>query len=326
MKDFILHINKVQDRFGVSRTDSEKVVRIFSVLAEIQKDSELKNSLVFIGGTALNFGIFAGDPPRLSYDLDFNFREFKPIISINEVMQDVQISIQRLLQALGYFPEDVEHKSFFELDLFRVFYRRFDGIRDFFKIDICYSRRIPLLRNKSRLTNVKIVDIEVETRQSAPEEICGEKIAAAVKRKLSRDVFDVYMIAKSIDEGLLDFNLLRKCAFICILYQDIDPRTQDWKTLFDNLSLDSYLESALINKNRITRKDSSTIVERATNILTRIFSNFTKVELKYLDYFFKKSIFNPKLIDSEKIFHPRLEFQSEMNWVLSKRSKKRNKK
>lgn len=315
-------------KFGIPIRWAEKVARLATILKEINKDPLLNNSLVFMGGTALNFGIFGDKLPRLSYDLDFNFREPEEQttpLDMEKVMNNTHHILQQLFFRLNYPPENVKYKSSFELGQYWIQYRALSGERDILKIEICYSRRIPLLRRKGsrkdHLVKLKMLD-NIKTRQPAVEELCGEKIAASIKRKLSRDVFDIYYIARAVEKGKMDFKVLRKCALICILYQDIDPREVDWDRMFENISLDNYLQTTLINRKRITGQQFSQIIFNAKNFLKSIYSDFTDTESQYLDKYFKDGKFHPDLIDPEQDLHPYLANQSEIQWVLSKRSKK----
>ena len=51
----------------------EKITRISDILVRIGQDSLLRDALCLYGGTALNFLHFP-ETPRLSEDLDFNYR------------------------------------------------------------------------------------------------------------------------------------------------------------------------------------------------------------------------------------------------------------
>ncbi len=324
-------IDRVTDlaqNLGVPIRWAEKIGRLTTVLEEIGNDPLLNESLVFMGGTALNFGVFGDEPPRLSYDLDFNFRapenQITPL-DMNDVLESTHRNLQDLLLRLNYSPESIKYNSRFELGQYKIQYRTLSGVPDTLKIDICYSRRIPLLRRKDgvqgdNLINLKMMD-NVKIKIPAVEELCGEKIAAFAKRQFSRDAFDIYNIAKAVERGTMNFKILRKCAFVSICYQEVDPRTVDWDKLFEKVSLDDYLQSTLTDRNRITKQQFGQMISKAKTFLKSLYSDFTDDELQYFDKYFKDGEFHPNLIDPEQDLHPRLANQSEIQWRLSKRKK-----
>ena len=63
----------MMDLSGYQPKDVEKIHRLFDILERIGNIKFLSDRLSFCGGTALNF-IHFGDIPRLSVDLDFNYR------------------------------------------------------------------------------------------------------------------------------------------------------------------------------------------------------------------------------------------------------------
>jgi len=313
--------------FGIPTRWAEKIVRLNTVLKEIGEDTLLKESLTLMGGTALNFGVFGDALPRLSFDLDFNFRGFEnqtTTLDMDEVLKITHNHLQDLLLRLNYSAENVKYKSWLELGQYKIQYRTLSGELDNFKVEICYSRRIPLLQRKGEILGDRFVKLKmmdnIEVKIAAVEELCGEKIAAFVRRKLSRDVFDIYNIAKTVEEGTIDFRILRKCALICILYQEVDPREINWNNLFEKISLDTYLQNTLTDRNRITKQQLRQMISKVKTFLKSLYSDFTKDELLYLDKYFKDGEFNPKLLDPEQDLHTRLANQSEIQWLLSKRS------
>jgi len=323
-------IDRVTDlaqNLGVPIRWAEKIGRLTTVLEEIGNDPLLNESLVFMGGTPLNFGVFGDEPPRLSYDLDFNFRapenQITPL-DMNDVLESTHRNLQDLLLRLNYSPESIKYNSRFELGQYKIQYRTLSGVPDTLKIDICYSRRIPLLRRKDgvqgdNLINLKMMD-NIKIKIPAVEELCGEKIAAFVKRQFSRDAFDIYNIAKAVERGTMNFKILRKCALVSICYQEVDPRTVDWDKLFEKVSLDDYLQSTLTDRNRITKQQFSQMISKAKTFLKSLYSDFTDDELQYFDKYFKDGEFHPNLVDPEQDLHPRLANQSEIQWLLSKRN------
>ena len=319
-------ITNLAENWGVPIRWAEKIVRLSTVLQMISKDPFLKDSLVFMGGTALNFGVLGDAPPRLSFDLDFNFRESDDQttpLPMNEVMSTTHDKLQNLLLRLNYSEENVNYKSRFELGQYYIQYRTLRGDLDTIKIEICYSRRIPLLQGeREKVVRLRILD-NVEARLPAVEELCGEKIAAFVKRKFSRDAFDIYHIAKAVERGTVNSRILRKCALVCILYQEIDPREVDWDQLFEKISFDTYLQNTLTDQTRISEQQFNQMKLEMKTFLKSLYSDFKEEEQKYLDKYFREGEFHPELIDPEQEFHPNLANQSEIQWILAKRKNAR---
>lgn len=323
----VTQVSQLAEKYGIPTRWAEKILRLAFVLKAISEDNDLKDSLVFMGGSALNFGFFGESPPRLSFDLDFNYREPEKLttpLDINAVQKTIYQTLQNLLRKLNYLDENVKHTSRFELGRYFIRYLTLSGDNDNFKLEVCYSRRIPLFRiEKSKeetVTPIKLLN-DVLVRVSTIEELCGEKIAAFIKRNYSRDAYDIYNIAEAVKEGTINFKRLRKCVLVCILYQDIDPRDIDFDELFEKVSLDIYLQNALTNRNRISDQQFIQITKSSKAFIKKILSNYTKNESLFLDEFFKQAKFQPQLIDQEQEFHPRLSEQSEIHWILSKRSR-----
>ena len=308
----ITQVTQLAGNYGIPIRWAEKIFRLASVLRAISKDDNLKDSLVFMGGSALNFGFFGESPPRLYFDLDFNYREPDDLIApldIDAVQKTIHQTLHNLLMELNYSNERVKYVSRFELGQYFIRYLTLNGENDLFKLQVCYSRRIPLLRTKkldeNNFTQIKLFG-NIVARASTIEELCGEKIAAFIKRQYSRDVFDIYNITEAVKNGTIVFNKLRKCALICILYQDIDPREIDLHELFEKVNLDVYLENTLTNRGKIADQQFVQITRVSKSFIKSIFGNFTENEALFLDKFFKEAKFQPELIDMEQDFHPRL--------------------
>ncbi len=85
----------------------EKVDRISDILVRVGKDPLLRKTLCLYGGTALNFLHFP-DTPRLSEDLDFNYRHTSER-DWGDVRSEVDEHIKGILHGLG--PEMTSSRS-----------------------------------------------------------------------------------------------------------------------------------------------------------------------------------------------------------------------
>ena len=91
----------------------EKVERLADILVEFGHLHLLNSRLSLYGGTALNF-IHLSDIPRLSEDLDFNYRHFGDS-DWGEVRTDIDTIIKRVLDKLGYSQGDIKIQSIYNL-------------------------------------------------------------------------------------------------------------------------------------------------------------------------------------------------------------------
>lgn len=128
----------------------EKVDRISDILVRVGKDPLLRKTLCLYGGTALNFLHFP-DTPRLSEDLDFNYRHTSER-DRGDVRSEVDEHIKGILHGLGYGDDQFKIQPRYNIGRFHVKYTNRDGVKDSLKIEIGYSRRMPILREDARRT------------------------------------------------------------------------------------------------------------------------------------------------------------------------------
>ncbi len=190
-----------------TRAVAEKIVRLSDLLLRFGADPLLSATLSLGGGTALNM-LHLSPPPRLSEDLDYNYRHLQDR-DWGEVRSDVDRSVKDALYALGYTREQVRIQPFYNLGRFHVHYTTSEDIPDSLKVEIGYMRRMPILRTDARLPFVHPVTGErtmVTTAQR--EEAFANKVCTLVSRKggrsYPRDLFDVHSISQQeMEMGLL---------------------------------------------------------------------------------------------------------------------------
>ena len=85
---------------GFARDTFEKVCRLTEVLAFMESDSMLADSLALKGGTAINLTIF--DLPRLSVDIDLDFSKNIKREDMLEERTRITDHIQKYMAAAGY--------------------------------------------------------------------------------------------------------------------------------------------------------------------------------------------------------------------------------
>ncbi|MFO8077641.1 MAG: nucleotidyl transferase AbiEii/AbiGii toxin family protein [Thermoplasmatota archaeon] len=190
---------------GYSANTIEKMKRLCDILSGIQHTTFLSKRLSLYGGTALNF-IYL-DLPRLSEDLDFNYRQIDSS-DWGETREKIDKTIKWILSSLGYQPSEIKINALYNLCRFHIRYKTSMGTNDDIKIEIGYMRRIPDLKNDrmksfSHLTTKEKITVMTPKK----EELFANKFATMISRSKTylnlRDIFDVYSISKKdIDKKL----------------------------------------------------------------------------------------------------------------------------
>jgi predicted nucleotidyltransferase component of viral defense system len=184
---------------GYAKEIVEKVGRISDVLMEMTREPLLSETLSLYGGTALNL-IHIKPIPRLSEDLDFNYRHIGDR-DWGDVRDDVDLAIKGILYDLGYQRNDIRIQPRYNIGRFQVHYESAEGLKDSFKIEIGYTRRIPDTLSDARLTFEHPLSGETaKVLTPRSEELFGNKWCTMVARtgKLGypRDLFDVSNFSK----------------------------------------------------------------------------------------------------------------------------------
>jgi predicted nucleotidyltransferase component of viral defense system len=185
----------------------EKMDRLSDILVGIGEDPLLREALSLYGGTALNFLHFPGTP-RLSEDLDFNYRHTSGR-DWGDVRSDVDEGIKRILHGLGYADDQFRIQPRYNIGRFHVKYTNQDGVRDSLKVEIGYTRRMPILRADASIEFLHpLSDASVSITSPSREEIFANKFCTMLARKgpgmYLRDVFDVATMSQlEVDRSLM---------------------------------------------------------------------------------------------------------------------------
>ena len=194
---------------GFVRDTLEKVCRLADVLAFMEKDPLLSDSLALKGGTAINLTIF--DLPRLSVDIDLDFSKEVEREAMLEERKKITEHIQKYMAAAGY-QLNAKSKQYHALDSFVYEYVNAGGMKDNLKIEINYMLRAHILPVSRRRANLPWQKEPFTVLSIDPLEIFGTKIVALLNRTAARDLYDIFNLQKY---GLFDESeepLLRKCV------------------------------------------------------------------------------------------------------------------
>jgi len=293
------------------------VGRISDVLLEMATDPLLSSALSLYGGTAINL-LHISPIPRLSEDLDFNYRHHGER-DWGDVRDDVDASIKRILYDQGYYTDDIRIQPRYNLGRFQVHYRSSEGVKDSFKIEIGYTRRIPDTRTDTRLTFEHPIEGNgAKILTPVSEELFANKWCTMVARtgKLGypRDMYDVASLSR-ID---FDRSLFIDLVMLEALLSELDLENVSLLPLDASMGarLNAMLDGAHLDADRVTRevKEFSSFVleevnERGWEEFKKEFDGYGKVRLDLLA--------NPKEI------HPEIEDHPLLRWIQEKR-KKRN--
>ncbi len=124
---------------GYSSTVVEKIQRLFDVLEQISKVKFLSDRLCFYGGTALNF-IHYNEVPRLSVDLDFNYRHIDKGKDWGDVRTDIDRLLMRILTDIGYKDEQVKVQAQYPLGRMDIKYVTGNELDDNIKLETGFSK------------------------------------------------------------------------------------------------------------------------------------------------------------------------------------------
>ncbi|MFB0563210.1 MAG: nucleotidyl transferase AbiEii/AbiGii toxin family protein [Candidatus Lokiarchaeia archaeon] len=298
-------IELLRSKYYFNLRELEKVLRISDLLEDIFSVKFLKERLSLYGGTALNFIHF--DIPRLSVDLDFNYRHVDRR-DWGKVREDVEGRIKEILYLRNYKDESIKINPSYPLCRFDVSYNNCVGLEDSFKIEIGYMRRYPILKKDDEADFFHIGGGEsFKVKTPVEGELFANKFCTCLSRATPRDVYDVHRISKQ------NFNreIFRKCAVIESLMLRIRLDKIDL-TRINSISLDTGLENLLRTGERPNFSEiKSSVIEFAAEVK----NSLTNKEVDLIERFINRKEFSPELIDG-KIFHPQLNENPAIIWVL----------
>lgn len=302
-------VKRISREMGVELQHIEKVVRISDVLERISSITFLNKRLSLYGGTALNF-IYFPDIPRLSFDLDFNYRQVSDT-DWGKEREEIDRQLKLLLGDLGY--RNIALQPTYPLLRMDVKYVGVKGMKDSFKIEIGYLRRMSILRNDSSADFSHIGNNEqIKVRTPLKEELFSNKVATLLSRKRSIDLFDVSIIST------LDFNwkLFKNCFVIEGIMLGFNPLEIDISAFLEKISLDSYLKMRLKNKYLPDK-----MYNDVEGLLECLFDDLDEKDVGFIQSFYKGGELKSQLLDNQD-FNPLIMHHPLILWMLEKKQGK----
>ena len=303
------------DTKGFHEKVIEKIFRICDILQRISLVEFTQERLSLYGGTSLNFLHFKGIP-RLSIDIDFNFRDLKTG-GWEKERNKIDDIIKKILYDLKYLKSDIKIQASYPITRFDVYYLTENKEKDSIKIEIGYMRRMPLFKNdiKSSFNHFKTGE-EIELKTPISEELFGNKFCTLFYRYedettiSSKDLYDVYMISKST------FNKkLFETAIILDSLMRPEPRLykKDLKKIVENISINNKLLNLL--RNGEVPKD---LKLKSQDFINKYIIVVKEKYLDIIDTFFDKQVFNPKLFKTFDSLNPDISSHPGILWNLKK--------
>jgi len=297
----------------------EKIERLFDILSRIYSVRFLSKRLAFYGGTCLNF-VHLERAPRLSLDLDFNFRETGSGIWWEE-REKVDDILKKIFSDLGYKQDDIRIQASYPLTRFEVWYETTSDGRDSVKVEIGYQRRIPILRDDLVINWYNpFSDRYIEVLTPIREELCANKVATLLYRYeypghfSGRDLFDVYTISH-MD---LDMELFMPSLVV-------DSLTRPERRL-DGIKTDIILENARIEGNvedLIFDDISLNEISSEVNMFIRKLKDEVQKQWSPLiDDFFELHVFDPDEYISTGVLNDRIREHPGILWSLERLRKR----
>lgn len=282
----------------------EKVCRISDVLYEISLQDFLHKRLALYGGSALNL-IYFKDIPRLSVDLDFNYRQFGSE-DWGNVRNEIDDRLKIILKDIGY--SDIAIQPTYPLLRMEIFYKNISGARDSFKIEIGYMRRMPVLRNDAINKFFHIGKEEyfpILTPQK--EELFANKHCTMLYRGSGRDLFDAYQITKQD----MNLEIFRKCLVIdSLMGRGLKLHEIDIADTIDTIRIDENLKTLLRKRDMLEE-----LKNEVTIFTAKVIQAIESKEKDAINNFYDKKTFTPELIGKE-IFHPHIKEHPAIKWAL----------
>lgn len=184
----------------------ERVHALVRLLQGLRAHPFTKDRVALKGGTALNLFVF--DLPRLSVDIDLNYIGAADVETMRADRPEIERAVQQICGRLGYTIKKTPTE--WAGGKWILNYARADGRKGNLELDVVFTLRTPLwpaTPRDSRPIGGETAGIIVVD----DHELAAGKLAAAVARSASRDVFDARELLK--DDAMLDTAKLR-LAFV----------------------------------------------------------------------------------------------------------------
>ncbi|MGM0510170.1 MAG: nucleotidyl transferase AbiEii/AbiGii toxin family protein [Thermoplasmatota archaeon] len=289
----------------------EKVSRISDILIRIGQVDYLKNRLSLYGGTAINL-LRVNDIPRLSVDIDFNYRDIGEN-DWGEERDKIDDLLKRILKDLDYPGESVKVQPSYPLSRLEVIYETYNGNRSSVKIETGYLRRMPILKSdESCIFHHPISHMKTDILSPKREELFANKFCTMLSRSRpilnGRDIFDVWTISKES----FDMEVFMDVFFIETVLMGVDIKDID-TTSTPTIETDSLRD--LVNKDIVNINDKITYAwDFAQNVIqdalesrwTPFFKKTMENEEFALSFLNNVSSINPKL-DSHPSFQKNIQ-------------------
>jgi len=295
---------------GFSQETSEKIERLCDLLESIEKSEFVSKRLSLYGGTALNFVYL--DRPRLSEDLDFNYRHIDQE-DWGEVRDKIDENLKYILRSLGYEDENVKIDPKHNMCRFHIGYTTESGLNDNIKIEIGYMRRRPNLKNDTRtsfshLTKGKSIEVMVPEK----EELYANKFATMISRSRTylnpRDIFDVYSISTEKFHYRLFLELV---ALEAILMDMTYYSLCQVKQRFKHGKVSGRIEHLIKDELHIEELFSK-VIPFSEDVVDEI----SVYELDTaIDHFHETGELNLERFEFRKRFHPKLSKHPQLLWL-----------
>lgn len=296
----------------------EKVSRISDLVERVYLVPFPSRRLAFYGGTCLNF-VHMEDAPRLSLDLDFNFRDIQEG-DWGEERDMVDDYLKRILEDIGYRVADIKIQATYPLTRFEVWYVTNSGGWDSFKVEIGYQRRLPLLPSDTSITwHHPFSGRGIEVLTPVREELFSNKVATLLYRfgypdHLSgRDLFDVYTISHANFE---------KRSFMASFV--IDSLTRPERRLDDitaELSIDHSVIEGHVEELIADGPPLSELSDAVSGFLKGLLDEVRRDWKKLIDDFFLRHRFHPEGTVPADILNVRIEDHPGILWSLERLKK-----
>jgi predicted nucleotidyltransferase component of viral defense system len=289
----------------------EKIQRLSEILITIADAKILKEHLSLCGGTALNL-LHLDSPPRLSEDLDFNYRHFGDE-DWGRIRDMIDMNLKRILDKLGYPKESIKIQPYYNLNRFFISYETENGKKDQIKIEIGYMRRIPDLRLDDNLNfHHPAFPRTVKILTPKKEELFANKFVTMLsrmrRRPNARDVFDVLTISElDFNVGLFSDIVILETILMDLQFSKmkfIQLEKSDLKTLAKLVLMKPELEIINNKVNSFTKTVQKSLEKKKINDFQREFIKNGKVRLDLLE--------NPDQV------HPGISEHPQLLWLLKK--------
>lgn len=172
-------INKNNYRYPLAIAEKDYFL---ALVLQILYDSNLGNSLVFKGGTAIHHLYL--DQLRFSEDLDFQTKE--------TITED---DLRQVFEPFDFLEIKKSYQSNYTLKIERLKFTGPLGQANSIKLDVDLTQELVLPAEKAEYENVFGVPVTVSAM--ALQEICAEKIRAVNERARYRDFYDLVMVMKN---------------------------------------------------------------------------------------------------------------------------------